>query len=298
MSSDLDFLKDMVAFPDAGEIADHAVAFAQMMFTHTALEREIADLQDAITNEPAFGEQRANQYGTRERPKEMKKLIEAHRGKDLPQTDAIAKLLTDAIDPCEQRNMLAHGTWWGFHRPTATIIVRSGTRWEHPDIPPEQRQYTASDIRAVSDRFEDIAAGLYKLRGSIKLMTPKQADILDEIAAWASKYPCIKAMHVYGSIARDEATALSDIDIAFEYVADLHSESGGVECYTKANADWDALAARLKDRFGHQPRCTGLSPYAAPYDHKAWAAIRAGRKIGRRGKVLLTWTAPKPSADL
>ena len=102
-------------------------------------------------------------------------------------------------------------------------------------------------------------------------------------------------MHVYGSIARDEAKEHSDLDIAFEYVADLHS-NGMVECYSKANADWEILAAALKKKFGHQPKRTGLSPLAEGYDHKAWAAIREGREIGKSGKVMLTWTAPKPDS--
>ncbi|HEY1474032.1 MAG TPA: nucleotidyltransferase domain-containing protein [Pseudolabrys sp.] len=122
----------------------------------------------------------------------------------------------------------------------------------------------------------------------IKIMTPKQLDILNQIAAWAERYPCIEAMHVFGSIARDDATAASDIDIAFVY-----SASAMTECYTKVNADWDNLAASLKDKFAHQPKATGLF-FMDGYDHKAWAAIRAGREVGRVGKVSLTWTAPKP----
>jgi hypothetical protein len=92
---------------------------------------------------------------------------------------------------------------------------------------------------------------------------------------------------------RNEAKATSDIDIAFEYVANLVS-GGMATCYENVNADWETLADRLKAKFGHQPKQTGLSPYADPYDSKAWAAIRVGREIGRSGKVILTWTAPKP----
>lgn len=157
----------MVAFPEAGDIADHAVAFAQMMFAHTAFEREVADLQEAITKQPGFGELRANQYGTRERPARMVKLIEDYRDRDFAHTDAITKLLTDAIDPCEQRHFLAHGTWWALNRRTAAIIVRGSTRWAGPETPPKQRDYTASDIQAVADKFADIDAELYKLRGAI-----------------------------------------------------------------------------------------------------------------------------------
>ena len=58
----------MVVFPEAGEIADHAIAFAQMMFAHTALERGIGELQDTITKQPGFCEQRANQWHAQARP--------------------------------------------------------------------------------------------------------------------------------------------------------------------------------------------------------------------------------------
>ena len=159
--TDLDQLRGMVLFPDPGEIAPHAMAFARMMFAHTGFEREVAALQDAITQTIGFGERRANQYSTRERPALMVALIEKYRGKDIAQTGDIAKWLTDAIDPCEQRHLLAHGTWWGFDHATAKIIVRGATRREHPDIPPEQREYTASDIEAVATKLNDIAAGLF-----------------------------------------------------------------------------------------------------------------------------------------
>ena len=130
-------------------MAPHAIAFARMMFAHTSFERAVAALQDAITKEPGFGERRANQYGTRERPARMVELIKAHRGKDFPQTGAIERLLTDAIDPCEQRHLLAHGTWWAFNRRTAAIIVRSGTRWEHP----KSRQSSLNTQRPTSKRW-------------------------------------------------------------------------------------------------------------------------------------------------
>jgi predicted nucleotidyltransferase len=123
-------------------------------------------------------------------------------------------------------------------------------------------------------------------------LTATQNAILDHIAAWATNYPCIKLMHVFGSIARNEATAHSNIDIAIEYVANLDSlasDTAMTACYTRVNEDWESLADSLKVKFGHQPKCVGLFP---PYDHKAWSAIRGGREISREGKVALTWTAP------
>ena len=82
--TDQNWIRPVVGFPDPAEIAPHAIAFARMMFAHTAFEREVGALQDAITKQPGFGQLRANQYGTRERPARMVELIEAHRGKDFP----------------------------------------------------------------------------------------------------------------------------------------------------------------------------------------------------------------------
>jgi Polymerase beta, Nucleotidyltransferase len=121
-------------------------------------------------------------------------------------------------------------------------------------------------------------------------VTPKQRDILNEVAAWADRFPCIKLMHVFGSGARGDDRESSDLDIAFEYVPDPDSD-----CYTNVNGQWGIFAADLKRKFAHQPKGTGLSPYNEPYDHVAWQSIREGREIGHVRKAVLTWTAPKPS---
>jgi predicted nucleotidyltransferase len=126
-------------------------------------------------------------------------------------------------------------------------------------------------------------------------VTLEQDKILKVISAWADKYPCIKAMYVFGSVARNEATATSDLDIAFEYVSEVRSyESNAVGCYTTVNDQWEQLVEELKQICRYQPSQTGLSPFSDSYDHKAWSYIRNGREIGRYGKVILTWTARKP----
>src|SRR5262245_38039439 len=125
-------------------------------------------------------------------------------------------------------------------------------------------------------------------------LAEKQRAILHEIATWAENYSCISKMHVFGSIARDEATTASDLDIAFEYVSGIREKHTTVECYSNVNKDWEEFAERLQEMFGHQPRATGLAPLSMPYDVKAWCAIREGREIGRSGKAVMTWTARKP----
>jgi hypothetical protein len=159
---------DIVAFPDPNEIGPHAITFAAMMFAHAALEREISALQDVITKTPGFGERRLNLWSARERPRRIVKLIETHRGDELPHTNQIAKLLIEAVDPCEQRNLLAHGTWWCFNRRTSAVVVRGAVRWDYPESQPKQREYTADDIYALAEKLKTIETELYKLRRAIE----------------------------------------------------------------------------------------------------------------------------------
>jgi hypothetical protein len=155
---------DAVTFPEPHEIEKHAMAFARMMFEHATFEREVRALQDAIMREHGFGERPGNQWTARERPGRMVKLIKKKHGR-LPETESIKKLLDDAIEPSDQRNLLAHGTWWLYNRRTSAISVRGTTRRGRP---PEHRDYTVADIKALADRFEELAADLYPLRQEIE----------------------------------------------------------------------------------------------------------------------------------
>jgi hypothetical protein len=149
--------RDDVAFPDANEIAPHAIAFARMMFAHAEFEREVRLLVDAINpKKPGFGERPENQWTASEGGTgKIIILIKYHRGSGMPQTEQIKNLLNEAIRPCRDRNFLAHGTWWCFNRRTFTIEVRGGVRWQ-PELPPENRQYTPSDIEKLADEFKCI----------------------------------------------------------------------------------------------------------------------------------------------
>jgi hypothetical protein len=99
------------------------------MFAHSEFEREVRSLQAAITNDLSFGERRSNQWKARQRPERMAKLMKRYLGDDLQEAEPVAKLLSDAIGPCDRRNFLAHGEWWCFNTRTLTITIRSGTRW-------------------------------------------------------------------------------------------------------------------------------------------------------------------------
>jgi hypothetical protein len=153
-----------VTLPDANEITPHAITFARMMFAHAALEREINSLQDAITNERGFGEQRSNQWSASESATEkILSLITKHYASDPRQIEQIKKLLKNAVHLCGERNFLAHGTWWCFNRRTLTVEVRGG----EAGLAPEHRKYTVPDIEKLADKFKDIEAELYTIRRSL-----------------------------------------------------------------------------------------------------------------------------------
>src|SRR6516225_3824852 len=164
-----------VAFPDPTEIAPHTIAFARMMFAHAAFEREVHSLVDAINpKKRGFGERPENQWTASESGTEkIIILIKHHRGSGLPQIVQIKNLLSEAIHPCRDRNFLAHGTWSCFNRRTLTVEVRGTARCEWPERPPENREYTASDIEALADKFKTIAAGLCDTRRALE---PKMTE--------------------------------------------------------------------------------------------------------------------------
>jgi hypothetical protein len=175
-----------VALPDPEEIEDHAIAFAGMMFAHAALEREISALQDAITKTPGFSEQPGNQSDARVRPARVVKLIETYRENGFPQRKKIESLLRDAIRPCEQRNHLAHGTWWCFDPHTLAIVVRDARRW-HQETPPEQREYTAEDVYGLMEKFKAIEAELYSIRLAIDGQV-EETEQLQDIEVTLNKF--------------------------------------------------------------------------------------------------------------
>src|SRR4029077_4803303 len=159
---------------DPNEIAPHAVAFAQMMFAHAAFEREVRSLVDAINpKKPGFGERSENQWTASESGTgKIIILIKFHRGGGLPQIEQIKNLLNEAIHPCRDRNFLAPCTWGWFNRRTLTVEVRGGIQWQR-ELPPENRQYTASDIEKLADKFKNIGAEVNKIRRSLE---PKMSD--------------------------------------------------------------------------------------------------------------------------
>ena len=77
---------------------------------------------------------------------------------------------TDAIAACDDRNLLAHGEWWRFDPDTSAIEVRGGTQWNDGRV--DYKNYTLTEISAITAKFDDLEAELFKLRRCIEERAP------------------------------------------------------------------------------------------------------------------------------
>jgi hypothetical protein len=152
-------IADGMHSPDPETIQSLAVGFTRMMFAHAGLESEVRLLQDAVANEPGYSEIPQKQFrNANKRPAEMARLIRQKLG-EIAESDEIVLCLRAAIQLCCERNRLAYGEWWRF------ITVRTGERAEGE---PLHKDYREADILRLTDKFEDIAIELCKLRRAVQ----------------------------------------------------------------------------------------------------------------------------------
>jgi hypothetical protein len=103
---------------------------------------------------------------------------ETYRGSDFPRNKEIETLLKDAIDPCEQRDYLAHGLWSRFHSLASSVVVCATPSEEEST----QREYTADDIYNLAKQFKRLESEIHKVRRLIKVPVA-DAQILARIDA-------------------------------------------------------------------------------------------------------------------
>ena len=151
---------EIVIFPEAEIIPSFAIVFMRMMFAHAAFEEEVHRLQSAITNNPKFDKR----WNTSERPQRMATLIENHSGSVQDQeASEVSRVLTDAVDPCRQRNLLTHGRWWRFDPKTLTIKIRGERKGE-----PESANFAEAEILGIASKLRALATDLYMVRREIE----------------------------------------------------------------------------------------------------------------------------------
>jgi predicted nucleotidyltransferase len=123
-------------------------------------------------------------------------------------------------------------------------------------------------------------------------LTNTQIEVLQAVAEWANRFPCIRVVYVFGSFARGHH-APNDLDIAVEFTEDVVRRTA-VECYTDVNLGSTDLERALAKILSVSVGWTGLTVLRDGYDHRAWAAIRAGRLLQCSGKARMIWTEPTP----
>ena len=155
-------------FPDPSEptLQPFALAFVRLMFAHAGFERRVSELMGVIADDGRFGEK--NRWLARQRPKLMKKLIDKHHPEGLPEMNGIVDCLKRSITPCDDRNLLAHGTWWKFDTRAGSITIRSATN--RPDEE-QHRDRTITDIELIAATFDELEVELYKMQRTIEKRT-------------------------------------------------------------------------------------------------------------------------------
>ena len=155
---------DSIYFPEVEDVPEFAMAFTRLMFAHAEFEEQIRHLQTCL-----FRRKTGDHLGTaRNRLKRMAKLIKG-RLKDHPglvenhEASRIKQILKDAIDPCDRRNLLAHGRWWRFQVKTLTLQIRGERKGE-----PKWADYTVQDILWVAEKLETLAIDLERIRRAIE----------------------------------------------------------------------------------------------------------------------------------
>jgi hypothetical protein len=158
--------------PDDPHLIPFTRAFVRMMFAHAEFEHRVSDLVSVIARCHGFGEKPENRWPARARPGKVKQLVAEHRG-GLPEVDNITDYLQRSIALCDQRNLLAHGTWWELDVEAGLITVRSGTTRPGEE---QHRQFTIDEIQRVADALGDLEVELYKIQRAIQVCDPPLAS--------------------------------------------------------------------------------------------------------------------------
>jgi hypothetical protein len=161
--------------PDHPDFAPFAQALVRMIFAHAGFEHRVSELLNVITGDPDFGENpTTTRWSAKDRPKEVRKLCDQHKSEHpngLPETDAIVRRLREAFPLCNERNLLAHGIWWGLDPEAGVVNVRAAKVRPKED---PHRDFTADTIQRIATTFDDLEADLYKLQAAIEARLPPE----------------------------------------------------------------------------------------------------------------------------
>ena len=84
-----------------------------------------------------------------------------------------------------------------------------------------------------------------------------QQGILDACAVWADAHPCLKAIYIFGSIARGDCCRDSDVDIFVEVKIDTENHAS-VEDFTRLHGEADGFSVTLGGAVRHPVHIHGM----------------------------------------
>lgn len=130
-----------------------------------------------------------------------------------------------------------------------------------------------------------------------RVLSPLQDQILRHVAEFAGRFDCVEVIYVFGSVARGDWTAASDVDLAVKYRDGIDSSFALYESHNDLQCtfeDWRDESSKLfKMRFKFE------RIYRSDRDDETWFAVlkAAETPVGQIGKAIMAATprhSPKP----
>ena len=115
-----------------------------------------------------------------------------------------------------------------------------------------------------------------------------QDRTLQILSEFAERFTCIKAVHLFGSVARGATDEAGDVDLFFEYADDMNVSDAQIGSFTKFQCElkqWQLLATQTLGK-PVEPCCT----YYGKRDEAIWQAIKDTPPIASLGKAFIVPT--------
>lgn len=112
--------------------------------------------------------------------------------------------------------------------------------------------------------------------------------LIELLGPCADKWVCITSIYIFGSVARGDATATSDLDLAIEYVSDLEKDDVAMASFHDFQQKVEARSRLLQQVIGRK-----VSLHGAVNDYRgedaALPAIRAAAHcpVTTAGKIVV-----------
>jgi predicted nucleotidyltransferase len=149
-----------------------------------------------------------------------------------------------------------------------------------------------SELRAVEAGSQSFCEQNVPAGPSQQMTNDLQKHALRLLSDFAEHFPCIKAVHLFGSVARGSTDDANDIDLFFEYADDMRFSTAQVAAFSNFQAEleqWLLSATRALGKPG-KPCCT----FYGQCDEDIWQAIKATPPTASLGKAFIV---PTPAVE-